>query len=194
MDDTAEQTLDVETWHLELLNADQLRPARPPRLHGAAVERVVDPAPELSRSFYEHVGRDWLWVDRLTWTTAEWQAWVERRGYELWISRVGTRPAGYLELDGDPLGDVEIASFGLLPDFLGAGLGGDLLTAGVRRAWERGASRVWVHTCSLDGPYARANYEARGFRLYDTTIERLDVPANVDALRMTDAPKFATQS
>lgn len=193
MDHIAAQILEVETWHLEMLDADELRPARPPRLRGAAVERVADPAPELSRSFYEHVGRDWLWVDRLAWTASEWEAWVDRPGYEMWISRVGARPAGYLELDGDPLANAEIAYFGLLPDFLGAGLGGDLLTAGVRRAWERGASRVWVHTCSLDGPHALANYEARGFCLYDTTIERLDVPPNADALRVTAAPTVPTQ-
>ena len=39
-----------------------------------------------------------------------------------------------------------------------------------------GASRVWVHTCSLDGPTALANYQARGFRLYDTKTIELELP------------------
>jgi hypothetical protein len=34
------------------------------------------------------------------------------------------------------------------------------------RAWDWGATRVWVHTCSLDHPSALANYQARGMRLY----------------------------
>ncbi len=45
-------------------------------------------------------------------------------------------------------------------------MGGHLLTLGVRAAWDRGAARVWVHTCSLDGAHALRNYEARGFRVY----------------------------
>jgi hypothetical protein len=32
-------------------------------------------------------------------------------------------------------------------------------------AFELG-SRVWVHTCTLDGPHALANYEARGLERY----------------------------
>ena len=45
-----------------------------------------------------------------------------------------------------------------------------LLSAGVQRAWDRGARRVWVHTCTLDGPNALANYCARGFRVFDQTV------------------------
>src|SRR5438034_8495738 len=37
----------------------------------------------------------------------------------------------------------------------------------ISRAWAKGARRVWVHTCSLDGPTALANYQGRGFRVYD---------------------------
>jgi hypothetical protein len=33
--------------------------------------------------------------------------------------------------------------------------------------------RVWLHTCSLDHPAALANYQARGFRIFDT-VERLE--------------------
>jgi hypothetical protein len=35
--------------------------------------------------------------------------------------------------------------------------------------------RVWVHTCTLDGPTALRNYEARGFRVYDTVEEEQEV-------------------
>ncbi|HTE59553.1 MAG TPA: GNAT family N-acetyltransferase [Solirubrobacteraceae bacterium] len=76
--------------------------------------------------------------------------------------------AGYYELrvGGDGIrDDVEIAYFGLLPAFHGRGLGGALLEHALRRGFELG-SRVWVHTCSLDGPYALANYQARGLETY----------------------------
>ena len=41
----------------------------------------------------------------------------------------------------------------------------------MERAWAQGARRVWVHTCSLDGPHALANYTARGFRVYDQRVD-----------------------
>jgi GNAT superfamily N-acetyltransferase len=94
----------------------------------------------------------------------------------LWLQ--GT-PAGYVELDAQPSPgstQVEIAYFGLLPRFIGRGLGGQLLTAGITNAWSLRdrwpelppVDRVWVHTCTLDGEYALANYIARGLRPYRT--------------------------
>ena len=61
--------------------------------------------------------------------------------------------------------------FGLLPDFIGGGLGGALLTKAVERAFDLGATRAWVHTCSLDHPQALANYLARGMRVYRTEVD-----------------------
>jgi GNAT superfamily N-acetyltransferase len=72
--------------------------------------------------------------------------------------------------------DVEIVHFGLLPRFIGQRLGGYLLSAGVQYAWEQGARRVWVHTCSLDGPNAMANYRARGFGVYEEKLGWEDLP------------------
>ena len=68
--------------------------------------------------------------------------------------------AGYYELSEDDDG-VEVAYFGLLPAFHGHGLGGFLLTHALRRGFEL-APRVWLHTCTLDGPAALPNYRARG--------------------------------
>jgi GNAT superfamily N-acetyltransferase len=99
-------------------------------------------------------------------------------GYEMWVAEVAGEEVGYLELAGGPEGDVEVAYLGILTGFTGMGLGGALLTAGVGRAWRRGAGRVWVHTCSLDGPHARANYLARGFRPYDFVVRRTGLPTS----------------
>ena len=68
--------------------------------------------------------------------------------------------------------DVEIVSFGLLPGFAGRGLGGALLATVTQAAWDDGAERVWLHTCSLDSPAALPSYERRGFRRYDERIGR----------------------
>jgi GNAT superfamily N-acetyltransferase len=69
---------------------------------------------------------------------------------------------GYYELEAQPGKDVEIAYFGFLPSFVGAGLGGHLPRCAIERGSAMGARRVWVHTCTLDHPQALANYHARG--------------------------------
>ena len=163
----------VTTWYLEMVSPEQLRPARCPELPVEVTPAEPDPA--LSRYFYTEVGRGWWWVDRLGWTDEQWRQWVERPGYEILVARSGSELVGYLELDEATAGNVEIAHFGLLPAHVGKGAGGHVLTAGVRRAWERGASRVWLHTCSLDAPSALPNYEARGFRIYDRTDEEFEL-------------------
>ena len=68
---------------------------------------------------------------------------------------------------------MEIDYFGLVPNFVGRGLGGAMLTRAVGEAWALGAKRVWLHTCTLDSPRALPGYKARGFTPYKT--ERLEV-------------------
>ncbi|MFC7733212.1 GNAT family N-acetyltransferase [Actinomadura keratinilytica] len=94
------------------------------------------------------------------------------------------RPAGFAELDPQPDGQVELAYFGLLRPFHGRGLGGHLLSVAAARAWDladrwpgrEATTRVWLHTCSLDGPAALPNYQSRGFRVYDTRVKTREVP------------------
>jgi ribosomal protein S18 acetylase RimI-like enzyme len=156
---------EVITWYLEMTGPGQLRPAQPPRVPVTIFQAEI-PSPAFSRFLYTAVGGDWHWTDRLPWSPEQWSAWLDRDELETWVAYVRGTPAGYAELELQPGGQVELAYFGLLPDFHGQGIGGHLLTAATRRAWERATSRVWVHTCSLDAPHARANYEARGFRVY----------------------------
>lgn len=83
-------------------------------------------------------------------------------------------PAGYFGLEAQPSGDIEIAYFGLLPQFIG--LGGYLLIRAIKVAWELNAARVWVNTCSLDHPKALANYRARGLQIYQVKTAPRDLP------------------
>jgi GNAT superfamily N-acetyltransferase len=92
------------------------------------------------------------------------------------VAYVKGTPAGYFELEKQSDGDVELAYFGLLPRFIGRGIGGILLTKAVKLAWETcGTTRVWVHTCTLDGPTALANYQARGFRTYNEETNEVEL-------------------
>lgn len=171
--------MSLTTTYLQQLAAEEQVPSRAPA-GDVGIECVPGPQPELARSLYLAVGADWQWTDRLAWPRERWVEQLDRPGSEIWLATVGGAHAGYLELDPRAREDglhVEIAYFGLLPGFLGRGLGGHLLTAGLRAAWSLPArwpalgpvTRVWLHTCSLDGPAALPNYLARGLRVYATT-------------------------
>ncbi|MBP2706587.1 GNAT family N-acetyltransferase [Microbispora sp. RL4-1S] len=176
--------MDVTTWYLEQTDPADLRPARPPQ-EPVEISRAEVPSPEFGRFLYTAVGGDWQWTERLPWTWRRWMDWLDRPGTETWVAWLRGTPAGYAELVADGDGQVEIASFGLLPYAIGRGLGGHLLETAASRAWDIArrvpglapTRRVWVHTCSLDGPAALPNYRARGFRVYD---ERLNVPGDAD--------------
>jgi GNAT superfamily N-acetyltransferase len=131
------------------------------------------PCPELNRFLYVTVGSEWWWHERIGWGRDRWLQWVDRPEHETWVGYLDGTPAGYFELEAQPGGQVQLAYFGLLPSFIGRGLGSELLSAAVDRAWEVATDRVWVHTCSLDHPRALANYQARGFRIFDV-VEKLE--------------------
>lgn len=169
----------VTTWYLEMRDPAQLRPARVPT-PAPRILRAERPLPMLNRFLYTAVGGHWHWRDRLGWSYARWMAWLDRPELETWVLYVQGTPAGYIELEKQPGDDVEIAYFGLMREFLGQGLGGHLLTVGIQRAWAMGARRVWVHTCSLDGPTALANYEARGLVRYRDEVKTQERPAEPD--------------
>jgi GNAT superfamily N-acetyltransferase len=165
---------EVTTYHLEMNDPTELRPSldRGPEIEARRVEL---PCPELNRFFYETVGRDWHWSDRLSWTDDEWLAYLDRPEQQTWVGYVAGTPIGYFELEAQSSGNVEIVYFGLLPRFAGRGFGGRLLTQTVETAWATGARRVWVHTCTLDHPAALANYRSRGFRLFREVVSSVEL-------------------
>ncbi|MBB2913216.1 ribosomal protein S18 acetylase RimI-like enzyme [Streptosporangium becharense] len=172
--------MDVTTWYLEQTSHSDLIAAKSPSMEVDIVRAEV-PSPEFGRFLYTAVGGDWSWTERLPWTWREWADWLD--GVETWVAYHRGTPAGYVELALQEDATVEITYFGLLPWATGKGVGGHLLEVGTARAWDiaerrperEPTRRVWLHTCSLDGPAALANYRARGFRVYDT---RLNVPGD----------------
>ncbi|MFD8721370.1 GNAT family N-acetyltransferase [Streptomyces sp. NPDC059629] len=172
-------TIVVTTWSLEQTSPADLLPAAAPEGDAVRVVRSEVPSPEFSRFLYASVGGDIRWTDRLSWSYDRWQGYLERPGTETWVAYDRGTPAGYVELDPQDDGVVEIAYFGLIPSFRGRRIGGHLLSYGAARAWDLAerwdgrppTKRVWLHTCSLDGEHAMANYQRRGFRLFDTKVE-----------------------
>ena len=168
--------VDVVRTYLELATPDALRSAPAPDADARFPIVRADPCPvALSRELYRLVGDRWHWHDRDAWSDAQLARHLD--GAEVWVMRDGDEPAGFFELGRDAEGGVEIVLFGLAERWQGRGLGAHLLTRAVERAWEMGASRVWLHTCTLDSPRALPNYLARGFREVRRESYRTEIPA-----------------
>jgi GNAT superfamily N-acetyltransferase len=178
-------TIDVTTTYLEMHSKDELKSKH--TTLPSEVKKVEIPLPEFNRFLYAAVGRDWYWYDRLAWNYAQWKAWVDRPELQTWVLYLQGTPAGYFELErqGDldkqsefekQSDDVNIAYFGLLPQFIGKGLGGYFLSVAVEKAWAFGAKRVTLNTCTLDHESALKNYLARGFKIYKQKTESRTLP------------------
>lgn len=154
-------------YYLEMTDTRLFLPkAFPPDFN---VVKVDPPTISLNKKFYQSVGEIWRWTDRLNWTVDRWFKYVNNPNLETWVGNLYNDPVGYFELKKQSGGDVKIVYFGLLPKYIGKGLGGPLLSAAVERAWEMPDTlRVWVHTCTRDHKYALDNYLKRGFRIYKT--------------------------
>ena len=165
----------VVRTYLEMNAPSELRASGAPSAR-TRLDRVDECPASFFRYLYATVGAAYHWVDRLGWTDDDIRRHVATPGVSLWVLYEAGAPAGYFELKRHEDGGVEIAYFGLLPEFLGRGLGKYMLTEAARQAWADGAQRVWLHTCTLDGPAALPNYHARGFREFKQEVYSVDVP------------------
>lgn len=161
----------VTITYLEMLERGQLRGKACPEPQLTIAECVLR-QPELNQFLYQWVGRGWYWKDRLSWSDDQWAAYTADTNVRTWIAYLQGSIAGYFELIRHDDEGIEIGYFGLLPECIGKGYGGYLLSETIRRAWDWGTQRVWVHTCTLDHEGALSNYQARGMKIYKTeTIE-----------------------
>jgi GNAT superfamily N-acetyltransferase len=165
----------VTTTYLHIPAPDQFRPAfvDDPDL---LVLESREPSVPFYRFLYEAVGRDWVWNDRLFWSDEQYLEYLSRPTTTMLVLYFRGTPVGYIDLDASGDGGTEIAYFGLMGAVHGRGYGKHLLSTGVQRAFDDGEQRVWLHTCTLDGPHAIANYTARGFIAYETTTQDEPVP------------------
>ncbi len=160
---TSQEVQPLVTTYLEMRSPDELRPKRADSRF--EVREQTQPDWRFNRDLYLRVGEPWQWIDRRLWTDEQWKKYVSQPQLRTFAGYYDGALAGYYELQPDK-GDVEIAYFGLLPEFIGRGLGGALLTRAVEEAWSGFPERVWVHTCNRDHPWALANYQARGMAVY----------------------------
>ena len=159
------------TTYLEIRPPNRLRPKRADARF--QVREKTERDWRFNRDLYFRVGEQWDWVDKRPWTDDQWKEYATAPELRTFAGYYDDALAGYYELRRDREGGIEIAYFGLLPEWIGRGLGGALLTGAIETAWRMGPipSRVWVHTCNRDHAQALANYQARGMIVYKVEEE-----------------------
>jgi len=171
------RSVEVVRTYLELRYPEQLRPASPTPVSGEVrFVRRDRISVDAYRLLYRDVGEPVNWRDRNAWTDAQLAHHLARREITVWECLVGRESAGYFELDRHDDRSVEIAYFGLRPEYIGRGIGKVMLTRAAEEAWALGASRVWLHTCTLDSAHALPNYLARGFAQFRRETYTAELP------------------
>jgi len=169
-------TLELVTTYLEM--------RQPPRHPGVSITgRTVAlvhaerPPVHFYRYLYETVGSPYLWWERRELVDDALAAIIHDERVELQVLQVDGVPAGFAELDRRHSGDLRLAYFGLIPDFIGQGLGLPFLGRVMELAWKDDeVERVTVHACSTDHPRALLVYQRVGFTVYDEVREVIEDP------------------
>ena len=154
-------------------------PAAPPPTVPAerlALLRAEPPTVPFYRFLYNTVGAPWLWYERRRLDDDALAAIVQDPQVEVYVLYVRGVPAGFSELDTRGLPDIELAYFGLMPEFMGRGLGPYLLRWTIDQGWFHEPDRLWVNTCNHDHPAALALYQRAGFIPYDQKTIMIDDP------------------
>jgi len=107
------------TTYLEMRSPEQLRPKRADARF--RVREQKEPDWVFNRDLYFAVGEQWQWIDKRPWTDEQWKEYAAAPELRTFAAYYDNALAGYYELRNDTEGGVEIAYFGLLPEFTGRG-------------------------------------------------------------------------
>ena len=168
--------INVDRSFLEIKTIENLNQSKRPGPNFKIIE--VDPPDfQLNKFFYKQIGRKHRWIDRLAWADKKWIQYVENPRIKTFILKENNNLAGYYETirDLDKF-NCEIAYFGVLEEYIGKKCGGYLLSEAIKKLFEEGMTRVWLHTCSLDHENAIKNYLARGMQVFKS--EKINVDLN----------------
>lgn len=159
----------ITVYYLEM--REHNRRTIPAPRDGLEVVFVRKPTVRYYRFLYDAIGADYDWYSRKILPDAELERILSDRRNELHVLHVDGTPAGMAELDRRTESEVELVQFGLLPEFIGQGLGKWFLQWTIDRAWSYRPARFWLHTCSKDHPRALPLYRSAGFVVYKQEIQ-----------------------
>ena len=165
--------INVDRSFLEINSIKKLNRSKSPGPN-FKINQVDPPDFQLNKFFYKQIGRKHRWIDRLAWTDKKWIEYVENSRVKTFVLKENNNLVGFYETIYDFDNDhSEIAYFGILEEYFGKKCGGYLLSEAIKKLFEDGISRVWLHTCSLDHKNALNNYIARGMKIFKSEIVKI---------------------
>jgi GNAT superfamily N-acetyltransferase len=173
--------LDDVITYLEMLERPVGRRAPAPG-EKLALMRAEGCTVSFYRYLYDTVGEPWLWFERRLLDDAALAQQIGKATVEIFVLYVRGVPAGYFELDAGAPCETKLCYFGLIPDFIGRGLGPYLLQAAIDQAWSRPIDRFWLHTSTFDHPKALGVYQRAGFAVYARRRVSFDDPRKTGIL------------
>ena len=159
------KTIPVKTFYLQMHSPPER--SVPPPIDDVEVRHVEQPTVEFYRFLYDTVGDESVWLERRMISRERLLAIIHDPRVEIYVPYVAGEPAGFGELDRSVDNEVQLMYFGLMPQFIGKGLGKYFLSWIVSKAWTYAPQRVWLHTCELDHKAALPLYRKAGFVLFD---------------------------
>jgi GNAT superfamily N-acetyltransferase len=141
-------------------------------LPGTSFKLLPKPVPvNTYRDYYYRVGEKWHWLDRMVMPDKELYDKINAGNVDIYIFYAGDESAGFVEFVKDKH-FVEILYFGLLPSYIGQGLGKYFLQWVAGKAWNCGTERIQLNTCTLDHPNALNVYKSLGFIPVRTELQQ----------------------
>lgn len=135
----------------------------PAPLPGADFELLPKPiSVNEYRKYYYGVGEKYYWLDRMIMPDEELFEKINASNVEIFVFKMNNDPAGYIEFVREEK-YVEILYFGLMPGFIGKGLGKYFLQWVIAKAWSYKPEWIQLNTCTLDHPNALGTYKKAGF-------------------------------
>jgi GNAT superfamily N-acetyltransferase len=129
----------IKVTYLEMF-AHPERVVPPPR-EGLAVVHARKPTVAYYRFLYDAEPRDYDWTSRRKLSDAELPALLHAPRLEVHVLMAEGVPAGFAELDRRTEGEIELVQFGLMPVFIGQGLGRYFLRWAIDKAWSYGKDK-----------------------------------------------------
>ncbi len=117
------------------------------------------------REIFASVGSEWGWASRLILNDSELSNIINSENTKIYFLYFKNEFAGFAELNMQDKNNIELIFFGLLPSFIGKGLGGYFLSYIIEKGWSFNPDKLWLHTCEFDHPQAIKVYQRSGFVL-----------------------------
>ena len=160
----------IQRNYLEIKFISELIETKKP-LKNLHLEKIEPADLQLNKFFYKEIGKKHRWTDRLTWSNKNWTDYLNTSSVFTYILKNKKDLVGYFEQNiYFPQHECEIAYLGILEEYIGKKMGAYLLSQAIKKSFETGSKRIWVHTCSLDHKHALDNYLSRGMKVFKSEI------------------------